>query len=172
MITLENKKLHDLISEKDELVNGGRKISMEIEKLQFKIKRCEDKEKRITGKVIPPKELTDKGEELVKQIKSIDEELAKIIKKINDYKLEAVPKDLKDEHHLLMKNVEELERDRNKVALKVQKIKDKIIPIIQREVKPLLQDTFDDIETAKIKDGKIQITTFNHVEEFKKRFKK
>jgi hypothetical protein len=66
---------------------------------------------------------------------------------------------------------EKLERERNKIALKVQKIKDKIIPLIRKEVKPLLKDPFDDIETAQIKEDKVVVDTFNHIEEFKKKFK-
>jgi len=172
MITLEHTKLHSLIEDKDALVNIGRGISKNIEDLQKKVLRCEEKEKRITAKVIPPKELTDRGDVLVKTLTETDKELEKIIKKINDSKLEAVPKELKDEHYAFLAEIEKLERDRNKIALKVQKIKDKIIPIVQKEVKPLLNDEYDDIETAQAKDGKVIITTFNHLTEFKKRFKK
>ena len=61
MITLENKKLHDLIADKDELVNSGRAISKELDIVEVKITRFEEKEKRITEKVVPPKNLTDRG---------------------------------------------------------------------------------------------------------------
>jgi hypothetical protein len=79
---------------------------------------------------------------------------------------------MKDEHMQLFKDKEKLERDRNKIALKVQKIKDKVIPIIQKEVKPLLLQEYDDIETAKVKDGVVVINTFNHLEDWKAAFKR
>lgn len=168
-IEIENKRLHDFIVTKDELVNDGRKISQRIEDIEIKVKRFENKEKQITSKVVPPKELTDRGDELVKQVTAIDSELNKIIKEINEIKLAAVPKDMKEDHMTILKEKETLERDRNKIALKVQKIKDKLIPIIQKEVKPLLGE-YDDIETAKTKDGKVVTSTFNHLTDWKKAF--
>lgn len=171
MITLENHRLHDLIVLKDELVNSGRKISQQIEDIERKAKVFEEKEKKITAKIVPPKELTDKGDALVKQITKLNIELTEIADGINKSKLDAVPKEMKDEHLQLLKDKEVLERDRNKIALKVQKIKDKVIPIIQKEVKPLLGE-YDDIETAKTKDGKVVISTFNHLETFKSKFKR
>jgi len=170
-IILENRRVFDYITQKDELVTEGRKISGEIDKLEVKIKRFEIMEKRVTGKVIPPKELTDRGDDLVKQATKMEQEIEEIVQKINDFKLEAVPKEMKEKHLALLKDREVLERDRNKIALKVQKVKDRLIPIIQKEVKPLLGE-YDDIETAKAKDGKVEISTFNRLEEFKKTFKK
>ena len=170
MITLENKRLHDLIVEKDSLVNEGRKISGQIDEDEIKIKRFEEKEKRITGKVVPPKELTDWGDELMRQMRVLETELTKIANDIEDAKLAAVPKEMKAEHLALLKHKENLERDRNKIALKVQKIKDKCVPIIQKEVRPLLKDEYDDIETAKTKDGMVVVTTFNHLADFKAKF--
>ncbi len=171
MIEIENKKLHDWIVDKDVQVQKGRAISRTIESLDVKIKRFEDKEKKITMKVIPPQELTDRGEEIVKTVQTLDEELNVIIAKINAAKLEAVPVDMKHDHMALLKEREKLERDRNKVALKVQKIKDRCVPVIQKEVKPLLGE-YEDIETAKIKDGKVVIATFDRLEDFKKTFRR
>jgi len=170
MITLDNKKLHDLITLKDQVVGEGRAMSREIEEIERKILKFEKKEQVITAKVVPPKELTDKGEEIVKEVTKLNVELTKLANQINESKLAAIPEDMKTEHLALMKKREELERQRNKIALKVQKIKDKIIPLVQKEVKPLL-NPYDDIETARTKDGKVVIETFNHIEEFKKKFK-
>ncbi len=172
MITLDHPKLLKLLLDKDTLVTEGRKISGEIERIENKIKNIENKEKAITAKVIPPQELIDKGEALVKQITDLNTELTKIANKINESKLDAVPQEMKDEHMQLFKDKEKLERDRNKIALKVQKIKDKAIPIVQKEVKPLLKEEYDDIETAKVKDSVIVINTFNHLEDWKKAFKR
>ncbi len=170
-IILDNKKLHDFIVEKDLLVEGGRKISRDIETKEIKIKRLEEKEKKITSKVVPPKELTDRGDVVTLEIVKLSEELDKIGKQIHDAKLLAVPNDIRDEHLLLMKEVEKLERDRNKVALKVQKVKDKLVPLAQSLIKPLLKNEFDDVETAKAKDGKVVVSTFNYVEDYKKKLR-
>jgi seryl-tRNA synthetase len=179
-LVIDNKKLHDLIVKKDELVFAGRKISGEIEVIEAKCKRFEEKEKKITAKVEIPKELFEKGEELTKQMTKVENELNEIGKKIHDMKLEAVPKEIKEEHLSLLREKEVKERDRNKIALKVQKIKDKLIPIVQREVKPLLQakrivevdlGPYDDIQTAKTKEGKVVIETYNRLEDFQKTFR-
>lgn len=164
---------------KDELVNEGRSISKEIEKIESKAKRFEIMEKRITGKIVPPKELTDKGDALVKQVTTMQTELSKLADQINKSKLSAIPEKMKTEHLQLLKDKEALERDRNKIALKVQKIKDRIIPLVQKEVKPLICakkevviniGKFDDIETAQVKDGKVVISTFNHLESYMSKF--
>lgn len=170
MITLDNKKIHDLLVMKDEIVDEGRAVSQKIEDIEKKCKVFEDKEKKLTAKIIPPKEITDRGDVIVKQIEKLDKELSVIIKEINDAKLEAVPEKMREEHLQLLKDKEVLERDRNKLALKVQKIKDKMIPLIQKEVKPLLKE-YEDIETAQAKDGKVLIETFDRLAEFKAKFK-
>lgn len=169
MITLENRKLHDYIVQKDELVDVGRGISRQIEAIEVKVKRFEQKEKTITAKITPPKELTDRGDEIVREVTKLQTELTKIADAINQSKLDAIPEDMKNEHLALLKEREKLERERNKIALKVQKIKDRLIPIVQKEVKPLLKE-YDDIETARVKDGKVVISTFNHLEDFKSKF--
>lgn len=171
MITFENKKVHDYIVEKDKLVEIGRGISRQIEAIEKKIGIFEEKEKVITGKIIPSEELTTKGDALVRQITALHTELTKIADSINKSKLDAIPEDMATEHKALMKEREKLERERNKVALKVQKIKDRVVPIIQKEVKPLLGE-YDDIETAKTKNGKVVIDTFNHLVDFKAKFKR
>lgn len=169
MIEIENKKIYDLITLKDTLVDEGRAITILIEKEEKKIKSCEDKEKRITGNVKPDKVLTDEGDALIiifnKTLKRI-EELGQLVEQ---KKLDAVPKELKDEHQISMKEKERLERERNKIALKIQKVKDRVIPLIQKNVKPMLKE-YDDIETAKTKNGKVIVETFNHLADWKSKF--
>lgn len=167
---IENKRIHDLIVAKDLLVNEGRKLSGEMEKLERKIAQFEEKERVITAKV-DVKELQDKGEILNNECQKKFEELQRIIKQIEDVRLSHIPEDMKNEHLGLMKEREKMERDRNKIFLKVQKIKDKVVPIIQKEVKPLLGQ-YDDIETAKTRDGKVIISTFNRLDEWKAKFGK
>jgi predicted nucleic acid-binding Zn-ribbon protein len=170
MITLENKKIHDLIVEKDRLVEEGRAASRALEDLQKKITGYENKERAITSKV-KVKDLEERGNVLNDECQKKFEELQKIIEQIEKKRLEAIPKDIKDEHMALLKEREKMERDLNKIALKVQKVKDRVVPLIQKEVTPLLKE-YDDIETAKTKDGKVLIATFNHVDDFKSKFKK
>lgn len=169
MITLENKKIHDFIVEKDKLVNEGRKISQSIEDVEKKISEFETKEREITSK-IEVKELKEKGDALNDECQKKFEELQKIIKQIEEVRLSHIPKEMKDAHMALMTEREKLERERNKLFLKVQKIKDRVTPLIQKVVKPLLKQ-YDDIETAKTKNGKVVISTFNRLEDFKKKFK-
>lgn len=171
MIELKNKKIYDFIVKKDELVDEGRSISSELDKVEIKIKKCQDKEKAITAKVEPDKELKERGDVLVELINKNMKELEEISKQIRDQKLEKVPKALEEEHKELMKTREKLQRDINKVALKVQKIKDRLTPLIQKEVKPLLEE-YDDIETAQAKNGVVIIKTFNYLEDFKAKFKR
>ncbi len=170
-LIVDNKRIHDLIVDKDVLVQEGRKISQDIEDVEKQVKVFENKEKKITAKVVPPKELTDRGDEVAKQMEKLGDELNEIATKINNSKLDSIPKEMKEEHMALLKAKEKMERERNKVALKVQKIKDKVVPIIQKVVKPLLEE-YDDIETAKIKDGKVIITTFNYLEDWKRKFRR
>lgn len=170
MITIENKKMHDLIVDKDTLVNQGRKISYKMEQVEKEIAKFEVKERAITSKV-KVKDLEEKGNALNNECQKKFEELQKVVAEIEKVRLEAIPKDMKDAHLALMKERESLERERNKLFLKVQKIKDKVVPMIQKHVKPLLQE-FDDIETAKTKDGKVVINTFNHLADFKSKFKR
>lgn len=166
---LNNKKLVTFLEQKDTLVEEGRKISKRIEKVERKIQSCEDKEKVITGKV-QPVELGEKAEALKAQINELVKEFEKVASDIQKEKLNAIPKKLEEEHLALMKEKEQLERDRNKIALKVQKIKDRVIPIIKKEVAPLL-DEYEDIETATIVDGKVEVKTYSRLEEWKSKFK-
>ena len=170
MLTIENKKVHDLIIMKDDLVTEGRKITGLMEDLEKKVRKCEDKEKKITGAIPPDPELKAKGDELVELFNKTLKEIEEIGQAIEKKKMDAIPKELLDEHKGYLKEIEQLERDRNKIALKVQKVKDRVIPIIQKEVKPLLEE-YDDIETAKVKDGKVLVETFNHLADWKRKFK-
>jgi len=169
MITLENKRVHDYIVDKDKWVSQGMEVSKKLEKVEKEIADFEKKEKAITAK-IEVKDLKERGDKLNDECQKKFEELQSVIKQIEEIKLKGIPKDIKEAHLAKMKEREQLERERNKIFMKVQKIKDRVIPIIQKEVKPLLKE-YDDIETAKTKDGKVILKTFNHLEEFKAKFK-
>ena len=172
MITLDHPRLVKLLEEKDLLVSEGRKITRDIENVEMKVKKYENEEKSITAKIKPDPTIEERGNRLVNEINERTRELEKLGKEIEQKKLEAVPEEIKKSHLSLLDQKEKLERDRNKIALKIQKIKDKVIPIIQKECKDKLINEFDDIETAKVKGGKIVITTFNHLEDWKAKFRK
>jgi len=166
---LYNKKIHSLLTQKDELVKEGRAVSKKLEKLEAKILDCENKEKDITAKV-QPKELGDKAEELKAKINEMIKEFEKVAGEITQEKLAGIPKDLEKKHKELLADKEKLERERNKIALKVQKVKDRVVPLIKKEVEPQLKE-YEDIETAVVKGGLVEVTTFSHLEEFKAQFK-
>lgn len=168
MIEIDNKKIHDLIVDKDALVDAGRAVSKKLDELEKQITDFEKKERAITSKVRVV-DLEKKGNEINDTCAKMFEELNKILGEIEQKRLEAIPKEMKDAHYALLAEREKLERERNKLALKVQKVKDKVVPLIQKHVKPLLEK-YDDIETAKTKDGKVIINTFNYLEDFKSKF--
>jgi seryl-tRNA synthetase len=167
---ITNPKIVKLLTDKDELVKLGRETSKKLEKLEYKIKILEDKEKAITAKV-EPTELGDKAEALKKEINDKIKEFEKIASDIVKEKLNAIPKDIEEKHKALLKEKEQVERDRNKIALKVQKIKDKVVPMIKKEVEPTLKE-FEDLESANIKNGVVDVRVFSHLEEFKAQYKK
>lgn len=169
-IEINNKKLAELIITKDSLVTEGRNMTTDIEKVDKKIEMFEKREKKITGAVPPDPKLKKEGDTLAELFEKTLSRLEAIGNEIQEKKLKAIPKELEMEHKDALKEREQLERDRNKIALKIQKIKDRVIPLIQKECKPLLGE-YDDIETATVKNGTVVISTFNHMEDWKRKFK-
>lgn len=168
MIIISNKKLREYLEEKDELVKKGRKVSVEIDKMDVRLEEMKVEQRKYTEECNPA-ELIQKGDTLRDKINAEIEELEKIGKEIQDIKLAAIPEAKKKAFEDLKKVKEETERERNKIALKVQKIKDRAIPIIQKEATPYLGE-YDDVETATIKGQKIIVETFNHLEQWKMKF--
>lgn len=168
MITIKNNKLVELLNQKADIINAGRKISMELELMQKDITDFEEKEKAITLSV-ECKEKVDAGNALKAEIEDKLKQLEKLGQEIEKEKLKAIPVEIRDKHLALLKKKEGLERERNKLALKIQKIKDRLIPIVRREVGPLLKE-YEDIETATVNGDAVDITTFSYLEEWKKAF--
>lgn len=168
MITIKDKKLVDMLKQKEVLVEEGRAISKKMESIERDIEKCETEEKKITAEV-EPVELKEEAEAFKKEIDELIKKFEKVANLITKTKLDAIPKDLADRHRALMKEREEKERERNKVALKIQKIKDRIVPKIAVIVKPQLKE-YEDVETATIKNDEIVIKTFSYLEEWKKGF--
>jgi len=170
MIIISNKKLREYLEEKDILVTKGRKISIELEGIEVELEKMRTEQRKYTNEC-NPKELMEKGDALQNKINAEIEELEKIGNEIQQIKLAAIPPEKKKAFEDLKTIKEGKEIERNKIALKVQKIKDRAIPIIQKEVRPLLKDEYDDIETANIKGGKIVVDTFNHLQDWKNKFR-
>lgn len=167
---IANTKLREYLSAKDLLVKQGRRISVEIEKIDKKIEEAKTRQRKYTDECNPAI-LIAKGDALRDNINKQIEELEKIGQDIQDIKLASIPKEEVKIYEDLKKQKSEKELERNKVALKVQKIKDRAIPIIQKEAKPHLGE-YDDIETAKVKGDTIVVNTFNHLDDWKAKFNK
>ncbi len=152
-------------------MKAGRKKSVDMEVLEVKIQKYQDKEKAITAKV-DVKELIAKGNKLNETLNSIMDELEAVAKEMEKTRLAAIPEDMKKEHYALMAERERAERDRNKIFLKVQKIKDKAVPRIKKILTPLLQE-YEDIETVVPgkSEGELNVDVFNHLEQWKTAFK-
>lgn len=169
-IEIQNKKLAELITLKDDLVTNGRTLTTEIEKSDKKIEMFEKQEKKITAAVAPDPDLKTEGDALAELFQKTLSRLEEIGNEIQKKKLAAIPESLESDHKAELKNREHLEKERNKIALRIQKIKNKVIPIIQKETKPFLKQ-YDDIETATAKNDTVYVTTFNHLVDWENKFK-
>lgn len=169
-ITLKDNKILNFLRQKDDLVQQGRSISEEIEKIEAEIADLDTQEKVYTT-ACEPKELLEEGKALQEQINELILRLQKVSEKIQDEKINAIPKEMVERHYKLRDSKEKKERERNKIALKIQKIKDKVIPLVRKAVIPHLKE-YDDIERAEVVENEVIVNTFNHLEEFTRRFKK
>ena len=166
---LENEELKGLIEEKSKLVNAGRAISVEIEKMELEMAELE--------KTLIEEEKKVDLSEFKKKEKSISKRMEKCIKDIDEVKKEIyakikanTPQELRDKYDKLNKEKEEKETERNKVALEAQKFNDKIIPLSRELMKPLLQDEYEDFDTIWIQDGQMVCTIFSHLDDFRTQF--
>lgn len=171
ILEIENKKMYDLVSQKDQIYEDGLKTIALMEAEDKIIKSFEEQEKRITGKVKPDEKLKEEGDALAVIFNDTLKKLDEIGNKIEAEKMKAIPQEIIDNHKLALKRREELERVHNKEMLKIQKIKDRLIPLIKTSVKPFLQE-YDDVETAIIKGNKVTFRVYNHIEDYKRKFKK
>jgi hypothetical protein len=68
------------------------------------------------------------------------------------------------------KKIEELENDRRKIGLQIQKVKDKVIPMVNKLMEGNLKE-FEEIGTVEVKDGELDISIVDVVENFKRDYK-
>jgi len=166
IIVLTDPVILKLLIEKDDLIQQGRAISGQLDELQKEIDVYIEKEKKITAKV-NPKELIAQGEVLKNDINVKVKELEAVAEKIRVEKLNAIPEDMKKAHLALNDKREKLEKERNKIGLTVQKIKDRVVPKIQKRALRSLGE-YEDLLTANVKDDKVVIEKFSHLQEWKR----
>ncbi len=68
------------------------------------------------------------------------------------------------------KKIEELENDRRKIGLQIQKVKDKVIPMVNKLMEGNLKE-FEEIGTVEVKDGELDISIVDVIENFKRDYK-
>lgn len=138
-----------------------------------------EKEMEVIDEAIKAEEKKVNIDDLVEKEKEISERVQKCIDDMNAVKKEIYERMDKEVDHTLHTKYEDLkatkekkEEERNKIAIKAQKYNDKIIPLTRTLMKPFLEDEFDDYDTIKIEGGEIVATIFNHLDEYKTNFKK
>lgn len=169
-IRIKDKKLVDLVRQKEAMVEEGRAISVQLESVDAQLEILKTKEQEYTSQVVP-EDLIARGEALRLEINQKAEELQAIANQVHEAKLGGIPEDIKEQHIALAKEKDSLEKALNKIGLKIEKFKSKYIPKIQKLARPQLgEDPFEDLETSKLEGDEIVITTFSHLDNFKKRF--
>jgi hypothetical protein len=68
------------------------------------------------------------------------------------------------------KKIDELENDRRKIGLQIQKVKDKVIPLVNKLMEGNLKE-FEEIGTVEVKDGELDISIVDVIENFKRDYK-
>ena len=170
-VQIENNELKDLLLKKAELINKGRGVSEEIEKLEVEMEEINKKLMEEEAKVDisdlneKQKAIGAKVDEAIKEMQAVKEEIFARMKA-------QVPPELGEKYDELKKIKEDKEEQRNKIALKAQKFNDKIIPMGKSMMKPFLEDQYEDYDSLSIENGEIVATIFSHLNDFKTNFKK
>lgn len=169
-IRIKDKKLVEMVKDKEAMVNEGREISKRMEAIDTELEELKEKEKEYTSALVP-EELLAKGNAIKDEINAKVEELQKISEEVTKLKLANIPAEVKEKHVALAKEKDTLEKQLNKIGLKIEKFKSRYIPKIQKLAQPQLTDEFDDLETANLDGDEIVVTTFSHLELWKERFR-
>jgi vacuolar-type H+-ATPase subunit I/STV1 len=170
-ITIENKKLQDLLFKKADLVNVGRATTDEITKLEEEMVEV-DKKLQEEEKKVDIADINEKQKEIGARVDKAIEEMKVLQQEIYDRMLAQTSPELRTQYDELKKKKEDKEEERNKVALKVQKYNDKIIPLAREMMKPFLEDQYEDYDSLYVENGEIVATIFSHLNDFKNNFKK
>lgn len=169
-IKLEDKKLLKLLTEKGDLIKIGIGKSEQIEKIEEEMNKI-DQEIQVAEKAVDISEFLDEEKELTKIVEDCISKMGVIKDNIYKKLKENVDSSLYVKYESLDKEKSDLEEERNKIALKAQKYNDKIIPFGRKLMSEYIADEFEDYESLKVEDGEIVATIFNHLEEFKNKFR-
>lgn len=170
-ITIENEKLKDLLFKKADLINKGRAVSDEIEKLELEMEETDKKVQEEEAKV-DISDLNEKQKVIGAKVDEAIKEMQAVKEEIFDRMIKQVPPELHTKYEELKKIKEDKEEERNKVAIKAQKYNDKIIPVAREMMKPFLEDMYEDYDSLYVENGEIVATIFSHLNDFKINFKK
>jgi len=103
IITIEDDKLKNLITQKSELVEAGRSISLEIEELE-KVMDATDKEIQEKEKEVDIKDLLEKEKTITKKVEKAIEEMEGVKQEIYDRMIKEVPAELHKKYDDLKKD--------------------------------------------------------------------
>lgn len=170
-VTIEDAKLHKLLSEKSALIIEGRAVSEQIDKLEKEMDEIDTQVRQIE-KTVNIEEFHAQEQEIVAEVERATAKMQEIQKQIYAKIKEVVPEEMGKDFDEAKKKKEELEEKRNKIALKAQKYNDKIVPLGRKLMKPFLEDDFDDYDSIRLDNDVIVCTIFNHLVDFKTNFKK
>lgn len=169
-VILEHPKLRKLLEEKNRMVLEGRELSVDIEQLDEEMRLIDEAIQKEEGKA-EVSDLKVKANQLADQMKELVNQMEDIRKTLYSRAREKVDKSLINDYESKKKLKETKEEERRKIALRVQKWNDRIIPLSRRLMKPALKDEFEDYYSLVMENDKITGTIFNHLEEFKTRFR-
>lgn len=170
-VVLEDERLKTLLNEKEELVLTGRTMSDDINAMEVEMEEIDHQLVELE-KAVDISDLKAKADELTGQVNAFLQQMEELNKQTRERITAAMPPELKEKYDVLKKTKEDKEIERNKIALKVQQKADKIIPLGQKVMKQYLLDEYDDYDTLRIENGQVVGTIFNHLDDFKKAFKK
>ncbi|MBP7540375.1 MAG: hypothetical protein KA802_10555 [Saprospiraceae bacterium] len=170
-INLDDNKLKDLLTKKGELITKGRELTDKIEDLEKQMKEVDDK-LVLAEKEIDISDIDADAEDITNRFNALKAEMEDVNKRVRERLSEKVPQDLKETYDKLNKEHTALEEERNKIAINAQKYNDKIIPLTKKLLKPFILDEFDDYNMVNVNNGVVEVSIFNHIEEFKDTFRK
>lgn len=174
-VVLENAKLKDLLTQKNDLIIQGREKSEEIELVEKEMAAIEA-EIVALEQAVDTADIDAEAKAITEVMNATLEQMRQCKAKLSERLKEKISPDVIALHATAKKKKEALEKERNKIGLKVQKLQDKVVPLAQAEMKPHLQDKYEDFDTIRIENGEVVASIFNHmtlfVDAYEKKLKK
>lgn len=170
-VVLENAKLKELLTDKQDLILVGRQLSEDIEAVEAEMAGI-DQEVRELEAAVPKEDIDQRAKEATDEMNVLMAKMEQIKADLSAKLKAAIPPEIYARYEEKEKRKKELEEERNKIGLKVQQKNDKIVPLTRKLMKPYLNDEYEDYDTIRIEDGQIVGTIFSHIETFKENFAK